>query len=185
MGNQPPFQQQVRQQTKQSQQTAELKAPTTEAPPALESAASETPLAVEAPAAIAVDEQSEARTKAGFKAEEAKLTAGRSGERNVAVEWIDVWIGNNRPMRFIVKTAPGNALEIVIQQASYRKTYSGTGSISTQVVPVVPIGTKGNITILDMTTGETLEQSWKWISLGGSGGFSLWAAIKRLLGKST
>jgi hypothetical protein len=117
------------------------------------------------------------------KIEEEVVTEGASGARNLSIQWIDVWIGNAKPCRFDVSTLPGNGLEVTIEQLSYKKTYTGTGSLSTQPVPVVPVGTTFRIVSKDTTTGEAVEQRGKWVDMGG--GMSLWSLIKQLLWKGS
>jgi hypothetical protein len=85
---------------------------------------------------------------------------------------------------FIVKTAPGNTLEVTMQQLGYKKNFTGTGAVQTQLIPLAPIGTKGKVMARDTTTGETYEQPWTWILTGGFGGLGLWAMIKKLFVKS-
>lgn len=140
--------------------------------------------AVQESSAPVVTGKTQAGQKPGLNLEESKATAGRAGERNLGIEWIDVWVGNNRSARFNLKTSANNGLEVLVEQAAYKKTYQGTGTVHTQVLPVAPIGTKGRLTARDTTTGETLEQPWTWVSLGGWGGSGLWEIIKRLIWKS-
>lgn len=169
--SQPPPRQQARnasQQQRASEQRANAKTP-------------------DVPETLSVGEQrteTRAGKSSGFKLGQQKATAGRAGERNLAIEWIDVWVQWAKPMRFNVRTAGSNPLEVLVEQLAYNRTYTGNGTVSTQVVPVVPIGTRGKLTARDTVTGETLEQPWVWINLGGAGAggsWSLWAALKRLV----
>jgi hypothetical protein len=101
---------------------------------------------------------------------------------SVTVEKFWVEVDGHLPCGFDVATRPGHGLEVVVEQLAYRKTYTGTGSLKTAVVPVVPIGTKGRMIARDTTTGETVEQPWTWkLRYGGGGG--LWQLIKRLIWK--
>ena len=119
------------------------------------------------------------------KIEQTVVTAGKAGEKNITVTWHDIWIGNFKPCYFDVATLPGHGLEVTVEQLAYKKTYSGSGSLTTQPVPIVPIGTKFTIVSRDTTTGETVDQWGIWIDMSGrSGGLSLWALIKKLLWKS-
>lgn len=111
--------------------------------------------------------------------EEAQATAGKDGALNIRVEKIPVPLPNAIPCRFVVTTAPGNALEVSMEQQSYRKSYQGASSLQTDITPVAPIGTQGKLTVRDLTTGETVEQPWTWHLVGGRGS-GLWALIKRL-----
>jgi hypothetical protein len=120
-----------------------------------------------------------------IKVAESVATAGKAGEKNLTVKWIDIWIGNTKPCYFEVATLPGHGVEVTVEQLSYKKTYTGTGSLTTQPVPVVPIGTTFTVVSRDTTTGEVLEQKGIWYNMGGGGGgLSLWALIKKLLWKS-
>jgi hypothetical protein len=134
---------------------------------------------------IDVKEDAGHEKKSGFKLGELTATVGRAGEKNLAIDKFNVRVGNNLPCGFRVSTLPGNGLEITIEQLAYKKIYTGTGEVTTQVCPVAPIGTKGKITVRDTTTGETLEQPWTWYLIGLSGGGAgLWEMIKRLFWKS-
>lgn len=135
--------------------------------------------------ALAKDSDARATTKAKsqIKAEAAVVTAGRAGERNITVQWIDVWIGNAKPCRFDVATQPGHGLEVIVEQGHYRKTYTGIGALSTQPVPVAPIGTKFKLRVTDTTTGEILDQNGIWYDMSGSLWSALWGWLKRQLWK--
>ena len=108
--------------------------------------------------------------------EEAVVTEGKNGARNIRVEWIRVSLPHAQPAKFTITTAAGNALEVSMEQKSYRRSYQGTSSLTTDITPVAPHGTRGKLIVHDLTTGETLEQPWMWRT--GAGG--LWELIKRL-----
>jgi hypothetical protein len=127
------------------------------------------------------DVTQDSKTKTRFKLSEEKRAAGKAGEQNLRLQWINVSLGSADSARFNVQTAQGNALEVTIEQTAYNRTYSGTGTVATSVVPVAPIGTKGKVTAIDTTTGETIEQKFTWHDVGGSAGF--WEMIKRLFWK--
>ena len=91
-------------------------------------------------------------------------------------------VGNSLSCYFTVGTAPGNGLEITIEQGSYRKTWQGSASVVAGVLPVGPIGLRGKVSVRDTTSGETFEERYHWYPLHG--GLDLWGAIKRLLWKS-
>jgi hypothetical protein len=121
-----------------------------------------------------------------FKAGPQKRTAGRAGENALAIEWIPApvpWPGGGmaRSVRFRVSTTGGGALEARLEQLAYNRSESGNGTLTTQIVPAAPVGTSGKLTARDIATGETLEQPWIWVGGGSAGGWSLWAAIKRLI----
>jgi hypothetical protein len=118
---------------------------------------------------------------ASIKAGTAVATKGRASESNLAIKWIDVWIGNSKPCRFDVTTAQGNTLEVIVEQLAYRKVYTGTTSVSTQPVPMAAPGTPLKVIARDTTTGEMLEQPGHWYSMGAGGFFArLWQTIKTL-----
>jgi hypothetical protein len=126
--------------------------------------------------------QAQAQTKQeGMTRAEARSTVGRNGELNLKLQWLDVWVGNDKACRFVVTTAAGNTVEAVLEQKSYKKSYRGGATLQTDVVPIAPIGTSGSLLATDTTTGETLEQPWIWHSHGGgSQRQSLWALLKKL-----
>lgn len=111
--------------------------------------------------------------------EEAQVTAGKDGACNIRIQWIQVPLPNAIPCRFAVTTAAGNALEVFMEQKSYRKSYQGASSVQTGITPVAPVGTKGKLTVRDLTTGEAVEQPWTWRA-GAGGSSGLWELIKRL-----
>jgi len=193
MADQPPYQDQGGQNTQQRQREKEN--PRYNEPPprqqeqtkSQEQTRSEPQSARQTQQVTDISEQAQTGKKLGFKAGEAKIALGRAGEHHLAIQWIDVPLENCKSARFNVTTSPGNALEVQMLQNAYKKTYSGTGSVSTQVLPAAPIGTRGKMTVRDTTTGETLEQDWTWYELGGWGktpGPGLWETIKRLIWKS-
>lgn len=111
--------------------------------------------------------------------EEATVMAGKDGACNIRVQWIRVSLPHAEPCRFAVTTAPGNSLEVSMEQMSYHKSYQGTSAVQTDITPVAPHGTKGKLTVHDLTTGETLEQPWTWRARAG-GWSGLWQLLKRL-----
>lgn len=123
-------------------------------------------------------------TGPGAKMGELKVTPGAAGARGVALEMFSQRVGNALPCGFKVTTTPGNGLEVIMEQQAYKKTFMGTGSLTTTVTPVAPIGTPGKITARDTTTGEVVEQPWTWRILSQSSASGLWALFMRLLGKS-
>src|SRR5688572_18618344 len=72
--------------------------------------------------------------------EDPVVTPGTAGERNITTEMFWEWVEHNRPAGFVVTTKPEHALEVTLEQLSYRKTYTGTGSLRTGLTPVAPIG---------------------------------------------
>lgn len=122
---------------------------------------------------------SEEKRQSDMALEEATVTAGKDGACNIRVQWIRVSLPHAQPCRFAITTAAGNALEVSMEQKSYRRSYQGTSSVQTDITPVAPHGTRGMLTVRDLTTGETVEQPWIWRA--GVGGWSgLWELLKRL-----
>jgi|SRR5579862_9076780 len=117
------------------------------------------------------------RGQSDMALDEAVISVGKDGARNIRIEWIQVPLPHASPCRFAVTTAVGNALEVSMEQKSYRKSYQGASSLQTDITPVAPIGTKGKLTVHDLSTGELLEQPWTWRSQASPG---LWALFKRL-----
>ncbi len=105
----------------------------------------------------------------GINVGELMASAGRAGEGNLATERIDVWVGSARSARFDIQTVAHNGLEVVVEQATYRKNYTGNEAVRTEVTPVAPIGTQGKLTVRDIVTGEVLEQPWTWLPLSEPG----------------
>ena len=183
MANQPPSQGQRAQQRKQQSQTAERSpsAKPQDVPNVLSTPERSTPV--------------NAKQSPAIKAGEQIATAGQGGERNLVIQWIahtevdgSPWYSYALSAYFEVKTLPSHGLEVIMEQVLYKKTYTGTGALRTQLIPVGLIGTKGRLIAHDTTTGETLEGPWTWYPLGsgGLGFFSrLWNAFKRSLWKST
>jgi hypothetical protein len=122
-----------------------------------------------------------AKKRPGLQMEEAIVTPGQAGESNIVIEKFWVEVDGHLPAGFNVTTRPEHQLEVTLEQRSYRKNHSGTGTVKTGLTPIAPIGTKGRVIARDATTGETVEQPWTWKSRGGFGG--LWQFIKRLLWK--
>ena len=121
---------------------------------------------------------------ASITAGSAVATKGRAAKSNLAIRWIDVWIGNSKPCRFDVTTAQGNGLEVIVEQLAYRRTYTGTTTISTQPVPIAAPGTQLKVIARDTTTGEKLEQPGHWYGMGAGSLFAkLWNTVKRLFWK--
>jgi hypothetical protein len=118
--------------------------------------------------------------KSDVALEDAKVTEGKDGARNLKVQWIDMNLPHAKSCRFAISTAAGNAIEAVMEQKNYRQSYQGTGALQTGIVPAAPHGTPGKLTVRDLATGETYEQPWTWHS--GAAGLlsSLWQLLKRL-----
>lgn len=131
------------------------------------------------------DEQTVTRTKSkqqpGMKPEPETRTTGRAGENNLQIEWVDQWVGNNKPMYFNISTVAGNEIRATVKQRAYKRDYTASGSLRTRLTPVAPIGTKGVLLVTDASTGEKLEQPWTWVSLSGPGWLTrLWRGLRGL-----
>lgn len=123
--------------------------------------------------------EAQRRRKPGLQMSAAVITAGRDGERHMRIEQFWVEVDGHLPAGFNVETLPEHALEVLMEQQSYRKTFNGTGSVQTGLTPLAPLGTKGVLMAWDLATGETIEQPWTWHPRSRGGG--LWQMIKRLL----
>lgn len=118
--------------------------------------------------------------KCELAVEEAQITAGKDGARNLQVQWITVPLPNVTSCRFAITTAAGHAIEAVTEQKNYSRSYQGTSSLQTAIIPAAPQGTRGKLTVRDVETGETFEQPWIWHT-GVGGLFALlWALVKKL-----
>jgi hypothetical protein len=112
---------------------------------------------------------------------DAAIVVVPAAEPSVALEQFWTEVDGHLPCGFVVTTRDGHPLEVVVEQKSYRKVYTGVGALKTGLTPIAPIGTKGRIVAKDMTSGETVEQPWTWRLIGRSGG--LWQTLKKLLWK--
>jgi hypothetical protein len=116
--------------------------------------------------------------KSDMALEGARATAGKDGAHSLRVQTVSVQLPDADSCRFVVMTAAGNAVEAVMEQRTYRQCYQGISSLQTGIVPVAPIGTKGKLTVRDLTTGEMFEQPWIWRKgVRRESGF--WALLKR------
>jgi len=50
--------------------------------------------------------------------EEAKVTEGRDGARNLKVQWIDMHLPDAKSCRFSITTSAANAIEAVMEQSN-------------------------------------------------------------------
>jgi hypothetical protein len=129
----------------------------------------------------AVQEAGSARQRQSEMAvEEAQITEGKDGARNLQVQWITISLPNVTSCRFSITTAAGHAIEAVTEQKNYSRSYQGTSSLQTGTIPAAPHGTKGKLTARDVETGETFEQPWTWRAGGGGLLSALWALLKHL-----
>ncbi|HEX4269618.1 MAG TPA: hypothetical protein VHY36_17150 [Steroidobacteraceae bacterium] len=121
------------------------------------------------------------RKRSAMKIEEARVTEGKDGVRNLQIQWIDVRLPNADSCRFAITTREGNAIEALMEQKNYRRSYQGTSSLQTDIVSVAPNGTQGKLTVRDLVTGETIERPWTWHAGAGGLWAALWGLLKRLL----
>src|SRR5690348_4259543 len=112
-------------------------------------------------ATTTVSQPSQAKSTT-LKIGELKRTANRAGETNITLEMVPVPVGHAVPVYFNLGTLPENELEVILEQLSYRKVHNGQGKVTTQLIPIEPIGTKGRIVVRDLTTGEIVEMPWMW-----------------------
>ena len=122
--------------------------------------------------------KAEEEVQSGVKTEEQIVVAGAGGAKNHATQWVDVWLPGGKPMYIIVTTLPGNDLDVMIEQRGWKKTYSAKGRVQTDVVPLAPIGTQGQLIAKDTTTGEELTVKFYWGPLKGP---SLFARLVKLV----
>jgi hypothetical protein len=94
---------------------------------------------------------------------------------------VPVPVGHAVPVYFNLGTRPENELEVILEQLSYRRVHNGKGKVTTQLIPIEPIGTKGRIVVRDLTTGEIVELPWMWRRAG----FFIWTFLKGLFLKSS
>jgi hypothetical protein len=59
-------------------------------------------------------------------------------------------------------------LTVTVDQSSYGRTLSGTGSVQVHAIPVAPVGTAGRLIARNDSTGGTAEFTWEWRALRGS-----------------
>jgi hypothetical protein len=100
--------------------------------------------------------------------------AAADGAKHIKVDWYWQMVGNNQPCGWHISSRADSQLTAHVSQSSYKKDYSGIGKLTTSLVPVAPIGTQCFLKIKDRSTGEEMEITATWRSLG----FSLWGKIK-------
>jgi hypothetical protein len=110
--------------------------------------------------------------QSGITADEQIAVAGADGAKNLNYQWVDVWLPDGKPMYIVVNTLGSNDLNVMIEQRSWKKTYSAKGRVQTDVVPIAPIGTQGQLIAKDTTTGEELTVKFHWGPLQGPSLFS-------------
>jgi hypothetical protein len=123
----------------------------------------------------------ESNKKSSFKLGTETRVAGKAGTTNISWLWTEIPLDGYNSGRYTFHTSPSNTLEVTIQQLSYRQTFTGNGTVTTEFIPRAPIGTKGKVIARDTVTGETLEVPYKWIPMYGLSG--LWQTIKKLFWK--
>ena len=124
------------------------------------------------------DEQADTQRQSTIEVQEETRVDGKGGERNLATQWVDVFLPDGKPMYIIVTTLPDHDLEVSIEQRSWKKSYAAKGRVQTDVVPIAPIGTTGKLVAKDATTGEELTVDFHWHAMGGT---SLFGLIVKLL----
>ena len=122
--------------------------------------------------------KSEEEVQSGAKTEEQIVVAGAGGAKNLNYQWVDVWLPGGKPMYIVVNTLAGNDLNVMIEQRSWKKTYSAKGRVQTDVTPIAPIGTQGQLIAKDTTTGEELTVKFHWGPIKGP---SLFARLMKFV----
>jgi hypothetical protein len=120
----------------------------------------------------------EEEVQSGVTTEEQTVVPGADGAKNLNYQWVDVWLPGGKPMYIVVNTLGSNDLNVLIEQRSWKKTYSAKGRVQTDVVPIAPIGTQGQLIAKDTTTGEELTVKFHWGPLKGP---SLFARLMKLV----
>ena len=118
--------------------------------------------------------------KAGTEMVSESVVEGVDGARNLAIEHLNVEVGNDFPSYEVVTTLPENQLQVEYRQLNWVKTYQGTGRVQTDVCPIAPLGTVLVCTARDLTTGEEMVREYKWHSIGSAMISWLWKMLKRL-----
>ena len=83
--------------------------------------------------------------------------AAANNDPSFSVEWRPVQLGAQRTLGCIVRAPAGYSLSVVIEQGAYRKTLSGTESVTLTAIPVAGAGTEGSMTVSD-ETGSPVAQ---------------------------
>jgi hypothetical protein len=130
MADQPPSEEQRAQQTKQQSRTAERppSAKTQDKPNVLTAHELSTPVNTKELSSIESGKQI--------------ATAGRGGECNLVIQWVEeTWIDGSPyyscyalSYRIDIRTLPSHGLEVIKEQLSYKKTYTATGALRTQLM---------------------------------------------------
>jgi len=123
--------------------------------------------------------------KSGTEVVNETVVEGADGARHIQIEHLNVQVGNDYPSYEIVTTLPGNELQVEYTQLNWKKSYTGTGRVQTDVCPVAPIGTELKLIARDLTTGEEVVRDYKWHSWGSAFMSWLWKWLKRLFVKNT
>lgn len=124
------------------------------------------------------EEQADTQRQSTIEVQEETRVEGKGGAKNLATQWVDVWLPEGKPMYIIVTTLPDHDLQVSMEQRSWKKSYAAKGRVQTDVVPIAPIGTTGKLVAKDATTGEELTVNFHWHSMGGT---SLFGLIVKLL----
>jgi len=124
------------------------------------------------------DQQADTQRQSTIEVQEETRVEGTGGAKNLATQWVDVWLPDGKPMYIIVTTLPDHDLQVSIEQKSWKKSYAAKGRVQTDVVPIAPIGTTGKLVAKDATTGEELTVNFHWYAMGGT---SLFGLIVKLL----
>ena len=109
------------------------------------------------------------------------VTKGKDGETNITVEWYWQWVNGSHPAGWKVGTLEGHQLDVTVAIENYRKRLTGTTRVDTGLAPCTTqmIGSKGDVTIIDLTTGEKRVVGLGIYRIPGPFG-KLWKLIKKM-----
>jgi hypothetical protein len=132
------------------------------APPAAAAAPGYVPTAI-APASVAA---APAQTRSAHPPGDEPLSIEPVGAANndasFSVEWRPVQLGAQRSVGCVIRAPAGHSLSVVIEQGAYRKTLSGTDSVSLTAIPVAGSGTEGSMTVSDESGTPVAQFGWLW-----------------------
>jgi hypothetical protein len=80
-------------------------------------------------------------------------------------DWEPMVLGTNRSCMCTVTTDEDQALSVMLEQGTYRRSFDGTGSARVAVIPPAPLGTAGTLTARNVVTGASATYTWQWQSI--------------------
>jgi hypothetical protein len=91
------------------------------------------------------------------------------GDGSIGVAWRAIRLGPAHSYGCNVTCAPDHSLAVTLEQAGYRKTLTGAGSVDIAAIPVATSGTTGRLTATDHSTGgTTVRYEWQWRAEAGA-----------------